>query len=154
MINLTKTFTLIVIIFLVAKISTFAQKPNEENKIRSIVALYEKALNDNSVEGIRQLFAEDGILMLQGSPTHIGNEKIRNFYTSLFKNLDFDLKFNIDEVVQMSAEWAFIRTKTSGTVNILSNNSRNPGNGHELFVMKKQSDGNWKIARYAGSSSK
>ena len=152
--NFTKTFTLIVIILMIAKISTFAQESDKENNISSIVDLYEKALNDNSAEGIIQLFAEDGIIILQGAPTKIGTEEIKSFYTSLFTNLGFNLKFNIDEVVQMSTEWAFIRTTTSGTVNILSNNSSNPGNGHELFILKKQSDGNWKIARYAGSSSK
>ena len=131
--------------------STFTE---ENNKIDSIVNLYGQELNNNNVESLSQLFTEDAILVLQGAPPTIGIEELVKFYTTLFKALDFELTFKIDEVVQMSPEWAFVRTSTSGKVKILSNNSSSPSSGHEIFILKKETDGNWKIARYAGSSSK
>lgn len=152
--SLTRKFALIIFITLVARGLTFTQESDEQIKIKSIVNLYEKALNNNCVEGILQLFTEEGVLILQGAPTIIGVNAVQEFYTSLFRSLDFDLKFNIDEVVQMSHDWAFVRTTTTGTVHVLSSNSSNPGNGHEIFILNRQSDGAWKIARYAGSSSK
>lgn len=148
----SRTLILIVIYGIVTTISTFAQESYKDKKIISVVNFYEQALNGNDVDRMLQLFTEDGIILLQGASTSIGTEAVGKFYLSLFKALDFDLKFNIDEVVQMSAEWAFIRTTSSGKVTILSNNSNNLSKGHELFILKKQADGNWKIARYAGSS--
>jgi len=147
--NLTRTFTLIIFVVATSSLSIFAQKSNEDKKISNVVYSYEKALNSNNVDSVLQQFAKDGILVLQGAPTSIGTEAMEKFYSSIFKNIDFDLKFNIEEIVQMSPEWAFVRTTTR------SNNSTDSGEGgHEIFILKKQTDGNWKIARYAGSSAK
>ena len=132
---------------IINRLSTFTK---DENKIVDIINLYGQELNNNNVESLSQLFTEDAIVVLQGAPTTIGTEAVLKFYTLLFNILDFDLKFKIDEVVQMSPEWAFVRT----TVTSFSSSSKNPSSGHELFILKKQADGNWKIAKYAGSSSK
>lgn len=147
-----KTVTLILILIITAGTSIFAQKLDEETKIRNTIKLYEKNLNENNVEKVAKLFTKEGILILQGSPTIIGTKAMEEFYTSLFKILDFDLTFNIDEVVQMSDDWTFVRTTTTGTVKVLSNNQSRKGNGHEIFILQRQTDGNWKVARYAGSS--
>ena len=152
--DLTKALLLIVFVYIAGVGFAVGQESNEENKIRDSIHLYEKALNNNSVEGISKIFTEDGIVILQGSPTVIGTDAIQQFYIKLFKTVDFGLIFNIDEVVQMSPKWAFVRTSTTGTNKVLSNDSSRAGNGHEIFILKKQTDGNWKIARYAGSSVK
>ena len=152
--NLKRVFVLVVFIFIAGEVLVFGQVSNEESRIRSTINLYEKALNNSSVEGISQIFTGDGIVILQGSPTMIGADAIQQFYIKLFEALDFDLQFNIDEVVQMSSDWAFVRTSTTGTNMVLANNSSRAGSGHEIFILKKQKDGNWKIARYAGSSAK
>lgn len=151
--GLTKAFILIVFVFIVGEGFAIGQQSNEENKIKSAIHSYEKALNNSNIKGISQIFMEDGIIILQGSPTIIGADAIQQFYIKLFKALDFGLNFDIDEVVQMSSEWAFVRTSTTGTNKVLADNSSRAGNGHEIFILKKI-DGNWKIARYAGSSAK
>jgi len=145
--NLTKPFTLIIFVVATASFSILAQEPNEDIKISNVIYSYEKALNSNNVDGVLQQFAKDGILVLQGSPTRIGTEAVKEFFISIFKIIDFDTKFNIEEIVQMSSEWAFVRTTTRS-----NNSTDSKEGGHEIFILEKQADGNWKIARYAGSS--
>lgn len=140
---------LTVLVFFVPVFSTFAGTNEEENSIRKTIGLYEQALNSADVENIVKIFSDDGVLVLQGSPTRIGTEAVKEFFISIFKLIDFDTQFHIEEIVHMSPEWAFVRTTTR------SINSADPGEGgHEIFILKKQAEENWKIARYAGSSAK
>ena len=125
------------------------QKINENKKIGNVIYLYEKALNSNNVDSVLPHFSEDAVLVMQGAPTCIGTEAVKKFYISIFNKIDFDTKFTVEEIVQMSPEWAFVRTTAR------SNNSTDSvEGGHEIFILKKQFDENWKIARYSGSSAK
>ena len=152
--KLTKTFALIILVVATSPLSIFAQKSNEAIGIGNVIMAYGKALNDKNIDDILQLFSEDGVLVLQGAQTSIGTENIKKIYTLLFESIDFGLIFHIEEVVQMSPEWAFVRTTTSGQNLIRSNNKVNQANGHEIFILKKGPEKDWKIARYAGSSAK
>jgi uncharacterized protein (TIGR02246 family) len=152
--KLTKTFALIILVVATSPLSIFAQKSNKDIGIGNVIMAYGKALNDKNIDDILQLFSEDGVLVLQGAQTSIGTENIKKIYTLLFESIDFGLIFRIEEVVQMSPEWAFVRTTTSGQNLIRSNNKVNQANGHEIFILKKGSEEDWKIARYAGSSAK
>ncbi len=145
--NFTRAFILIIIA--TSSLSTFAQKSNEDNRISRVVYSYEKALNTHNVDSVLQLFAKDGILVLQGAPTSIGTEAVEKFYISIFKKIDFNIKFNIEEIIQMSSEWALVRTTSR-----LNNATDSGEGGHEIFILQKQVNGNWKIARYSGSSAK
>lgn len=146
--------TFITFIFCASGIAASAPESDDQIKISAAVYQYEKALNENHIDGISELFTPEGTLILQGAPTVTGIEAVKEFYSSLFKALDFELKFNIEEVVEMSDEWAFVRTTTTGAVKVHSNDSVNSANGHELFILQKQTDGEWKVARYSGSSAK
>ena len=148
-----KTFKLLLLLATTCIVSVYAETSQKE-MISLAISSYEKALNESSVDGIASLFSEDGVLILQGAPTFVGKDEVKEFYAGLFQNLKFDLRFKIDEIVEMSDEWAFVRTTTSGTLDIIANHSSIPSSGHELFIFKKQNDGTWAIARYAGSSTK
>lgn len=154
MIKLIRTFTLAAIFSLFAMMPSFAQESDGGIKIGKLINAYEKALNDKDIDIVLQLFSIDAVLVLQGTPTSIGTAAVKKVYGSLFESLDFYLKFHIEEIVQISEEWAFVRTTTSGSTHIRSNKSDVQSNGHELFVLKKEGAGTWKIARYAGSSAK
>ena len=130
--NLTRTFTLIIFVVATSSLSIPAQESNEDKKISNVIYSYEKALNSNNVDSVLQQFAKDGILILQGSPTRIGTEAVKEFFILIFKKIDFDIKFNIEEIVHMSSEWAFVRTTTR------SNNSTDSSEGgHEIFILNK-----------------
>jgi uncharacterized protein (TIGR02246 family) len=127
-----------------------AAKSADDIQIRSVIASYEHALNQGDTGAIVQLFMEDGVVMVQKSPTAIGQDSVRRFYDELFRTMDLNLRFEIAEVVRISPNWAFVRTSSSGTVKVVSGGSTLASAGHELFILEKR--GTWRIARYAASS--
>lgn len=147
-------YTFLGIIIVILIVPSAAQTPGRTNSdIRRVIASYQAALNDGKVTSLTQLFAEDGVAMLQGTPPHIGGVSLHKNYDELFRTLHFDLVFSIAEIVQVAPEWIFVRTSSQGKVNILANNNVVPSSGQELFLLEKR-NGEWKIARYAASSTK
>lgn len=140
---------LLVMLTIVASNLLIAQQNNEEKEITNVIYEYEKALNESNVSEVLKLFAPDGVLVLQGAPTLLGSNAIESFYNSLFEVIDFNLKFIVEETVQVSENWAFVRTITCSKTA-----SETVETGHEIFIINKQPDETWAIARYAGSSAK
>jgi len=150
--KLIRIFAIIVILVVCASLSALAKDSTDVAGIRRVIYSYQQALNSNNVEEIIKLFTEDGTVLIQKAPTNVGIAEIRKFYEVLFKTIDLDLEFQIAELVQVSPEWAFVRSTSHGTVTVISDKSNNLSVGQELFILKKQIEGSWKIARYAGSS--
>lgn len=124
----------------------------DRERIVAVLKTYERALNANDVPGVMKLYAPGGVFMPQYSPSQVGATAIRRAYTGVFKAIDLDIKFEIVEVRVLGNGWAFARTNSSGTVTILATGARLPERNQELFVLQKQKNGAWKIARYAFSS--
>jgi len=94
------------------------------------------------------LFADDGVVMLQGAPSITGKASLRSGYCGLFRTLHFDLVFTVAGVVRISSELAFVRTTSQGTVKNLTNDTKVSPAGQELFLIERRESG-WKIAHYA-----
>lgn len=124
----------------------------DDAAIRTVVASYQAALNRGDFGAVTDLFTDDAVVMLQKSPTVVGRQNIRDSYQALFGSLTFDLDFSISEAVQFSSDWALVRTASSGNVKILFSGSTVANAGQELFILHK--DKAWRIARYAGCSTK
>lgn len=128
---------------------SFAQDTVEKDKITSVIKQYEKALNKEDLTSVMNLFSKDAVLVLQGLPTSTGTQSIKRFYEKIFNIIDFNLMFNIKETVIMSSKWAFVRTSTKD-IGVMDNSEK----GHEIFLLIKNEESTWEIARYAGSSAK
>jgi uncharacterized protein (TIGR02246 family) len=130
-----------------------AAKPDTRwpTEIEQLLAQYERALNANDVQGVVQLYTDDGVLLPQGTPSVVGIKAIQKFYAGTFQAIDLDLKFHIAEVQVLSNEWAFVRTTSTGVIKILANATQVPASNQELFVVRKNA-GHWRLARYSFSS--
>lgn len=124
----------------------------DRERIITVLKTYERALNASDVPGVLKLYAPGSVFMPQYSPSQVGMPAIRAAYAGVFKAIDLDIKFDIIEVRVLGNGWAFARTNSSGTVKILANGARLAERNQELFVLQKQKNGAWKIARYAFSS--
>lgn len=120
--------------------------------IRSTLLRYETALNAGDLEGVMALYADDAVFMAQHSPSSVGTVAVRHAYEAVFKTIDLDIKFDIIEIKQLSPTWAFARTHSAGTVKRLATGGGGPEANQELFVLKRSEAGQWRIARYAFSS--
>ncbi len=124
----------------------------DHTNIEKVLAAYEKALNASDADTVLTLYADDGVFMAQHRAPNVGKEAIRGAYDGVFQAIKLDIEFTVDEVLQVAPEWAFVRTRSNGFVTVNATGDRGPEANQELFVLQKQDDGKWKIARYIFST--
>lgn len=78
-------------------------------QISAVLKAYQDALNNASVEDAVKLYTQDGIVMPQHSPSFVGIANVRKAYVNFFEMIKFNVKFEIQEVVPVSPEYAFAR---------------------------------------------
>jgi ketosteroid isomerase-like protein len=86
------------------------------------------------------------------SQSAVGVAAVRQAYDAVFKAIKLSVKFSVAEVVEMAPNWIFARTNSAGTVTIQATGAKSAEANQELFIFRKATDGNWKIARYSFSS--
>jgi uncharacterized protein (TIGR02246 family) len=123
----------------------------DKQAIAATLAKYNKALNDSSTAEVMPLYAQDGVFMPPYSQSAVGIAQVKDAYDRVFKMITLHVKFTIDEIVQMSPDWAFVRTNSAGTNKFNATGKITAEGNQELFVFKKDTDGMWKIARYSFS---
>jgi uncharacterized protein (TIGR02246 family) len=128
-----------------------AASPADEEAIRSTLSLYNQALNSGDTAAVLPLYTSDGIFMPPYSQSAIGQAAVRKAYDNVFKELKFNVKFNIAELVQLAPKWAFVRTNSAGTTLHHSTDKTTSEANQELFIFEKGDDGMWRIARYSFS---
>ena len=115
--------------------------------------IYERALNGSDVDAVMQLYAEDAVFMPQHSPPAEGRDAVRAAYRHVFEVIRLDVEFTIDEIEMLSNDWAFARTRSLGTVEVLaSDQPPAPEANQELFLLRREPDGEWRFARYIFST--
>ncbi len=127
-----------------------AAESDQEN-IHAVLKAYEQVLNASDVEGVLKLYTKDGVFMAQHNPSAVGIQQVEAAYTGAFQAIDLNVEFDIVEVEVIADDWAFARTNSSGTTTINATGDKIPEGNQELFVLRKI-DGDWKIARYAFST--
>jgi len=92
-----------------------------------------------------------GRFMAPYSDSAVGIEAVRVAYDRVFQELAFNVRFTIDEQVQISPSWAYVRTHSAGVTRHASTGKTTSERNQELFILRKGDDGKWRIARYSFS---
>ena len=120
----------------------------EKEAIAHVIEQLQTAMNDNKGgewEPYLECFAEDAILMVPNFPSHIGLDAIRTFQ-NMPPYHTFDIKSKIEEI-QVCGEWAFLRKTQLGTMTPVNGGEPQKIDGKFITILKKQTDGSWKIWR-------
>jgi len=125
--------------------NTMEQLP-EKSEIEKLLFDYRDALNSSDVNKVLPLYTNDGVFMPSNAPSAIGQEQIKGSYEFVFKTIQLNIEFFIDEIV-VNGNYAFARTISKGTTLIHANGQTVPEENRELFVLQK-TNGIWKISRY------
>ena len=118
----------------------------EKSEIEKLLFDYRDALNSSDVNKVLPLYTNDGVFMPSNAPSAIGQEQIKGSYEFVFKTIQLNIEFFIDEIV-VNGNYAFARTISKGTTLIHANGQTVPEENRELFVLQK-TNGIWKISRY------
>jgi len=136
---------------LATSFSALADK-TDAGAIQHVLSAYETALNARDTDTIVSLYADDGVFMPQHSLPQVGRDNIRTAYDGVFMAITLDIDFQIDEIEQLSEDWAFARTRSAGAVRINATGDTGPEANQELFLFQRTEGGKWKIARYIFST--
>lgn len=128
--------------------SATAQQDTERAKISTLLRAYETALNTADTGAVIALYTADAVFMPQYSPPQVGADAVRGAYERVFAAITLDIAFAIIEIRPVAPDWAFARTTSTGSVTINASGEKGPEANQELFILNKNSDGAWKIARY------
>ncbi len=137
---------------MIGSLSVVQAADSDHEKIRTVLKTYEQVLNASKVPGVLKLYTHDGVFMPQHSPSAVGIEAIEGAYTAVFEAIALNVKFDIVEIVVVADDWAFARTNSAGTTTINAPGDKVAEANQELFVLQKMAGGDWKIARYAFST--
>jgi uncharacterized protein (TIGR02246 family) len=131
--------------------STLMTQGIDETGIRSTLAAYNAALNGGKTSAVMPLYTDDGVFMPPYSESAVGKAAVKTAYDRVFEELEFNVKFSIAELVQMAPTWAYVRTNSAGRTRHHSTGETTSEANQELFILKKENDGKWMIARYSFS---
>ena len=118
----------------------------EKQAVETLLRAYERALNASDTKAVLELYAEDGVFMPSEAPTSIGIAAVEGAYNYVFSQIKLNIEFTFDEI-EIHDDFAFARTVSKGTTDVLAAGITVPEENRELFVLKKE-NGKWKIARY------
>ena len=95
--------------------SVASAKTNDTIAIKHALSDYNAALNAGNTGAVLPLYTVDGVFMPPFSPSAIGKMELEHAYDVVFKELTFDVKFKIAELVVLAPNWAYMRTNSAGT---------------------------------------
>jgi len=121
---------------------------SDEAKIRELISTYQIALNNEEIEKISTLYSEQAIFMPPEIPAINGVEEIVLTYEYLFSQFNFELEFDIKEVV-IAENFAYVLSNSEGTIE--SSETEETSKNQEIFILIKEGD-DWKISRYMFNS--
>jgi len=114
---------------------------------------YKQALNSADIDTVMKLYAQDAVFMPQPSQPANGHDAIRKAYRHVFDTIRLNIDFTVDEIVLLSKDWAYARTRSNGTVKVLATDlPPSPEANQELFLLHRERDGEWLFARYIFST--
>ena len=121
---------------------------SDEAKIRELIFAYQIALNNEEIEKISTLYSKQAIFMPPDVPAIKWVKEIILTYEYLFSQFDFELEFDIIEVV-ISENFAYVVSNSEGIIE--SSETEETSKNQEIFILIKEGDG-WKISRYMFNS--
>lgn len=96
------------------------------------------------------LFRSDAVFMAPNNPSAIGTDALRTAYTGIFKTITFDTELQVEEIVQVAPDWAFVRTSSAGfvTIHAIGRRVPIPTTSYSSFTRAMRADGRSLATRF------
>jgi uncharacterized protein (TIGR02246 family) len=126
---------------------------NKERKeditaIKELLNQYVTSTNTGDFDLWMSLWADDGIQMPPNTPSRKGKEQIREGSKSTFDNMKMDIAIKSLEELEVHGDLGFTRCEYSIRLTPKAGGETIDAmpDGKVLTILRKQSDGSWKIA--------
>lgn len=118
--------------------------------VRRALESYVSAARANNVAGMQAVWTDDGVYANAGIPTLRGRASIDSLIQAFYSTMQVkELSVDVEELA-VSGDVAYLWGTYSETLAV-SADSTQVFRGRYLWVMRRQSDGLWKIARAFGN---
>jgi len=102
-------------------------------------------------DALAALYTDDPVLLPQNQPAVIGKEAIHSLYQSVFDEYTFEGGGELMEV-EVSGDWAFYWNTYALTAKPKAGGEPLEDTGKAVFIVRRQPDGVWRIARLIANS--
>ncbi len=120
--------------------------------IRQLAADWRSGWLAGDVDALLCLYAEEPVLMPQGQPAVSGKDAIRPLYEAVLQEVTIESEGTLMEV-EVSGDWGYFWSTYKLTATPKAGGETIESEGKSLFIVKRQPDGAWKIARLIDNSS-
>ncbi|MGI9322146.1 MAG: YybH family protein [Pseudomonadales bacterium] len=119
----------------------------EDEAVHKLILEALDVIGSDDFDRYFDLFTEDAVWMMPSTFNDVRVEEARSFY-SFTRKFKFDQKASIDEVV-IAGDWALVRLSFDGFLRPKAKGDSLPlqSVSRHIWVLKRQDDGVWKIAR-------
>ena len=114
--------------------------------IRRLAEDWQKAWELGDADALAALYADDPVLMPQNQPEVLGREAIHALYKSVLDEYAVEGEGRILEI-EVAGDWAFYRSRYTLTATPHAGGEALKDNGKCIFILRRQPDDSWKIAR-------
>lgn len=121
---------------------------SDEQAIRALIAHWLEATREGSVEEVLELMAPDAIFLTTGQPPMQGHAAFADTLRHVLRDHSVESSSEVDEVA-VSGDMAYCRTTLSVTINSKRDKPPITRRGHTLSILRKGSDGTWRLTRDA-----
>ncbi len=119
--------------------------------IKKLAKDWSAGWNSGDVKALLSLFMKDPVLMPQGQPSVAGKRAIRSLYKPLFEGYTIKGNGTIVEI-EVSGDLGYFWSRYTITAAPKGGGEQIKSKGKSLFIVKRQDDGHWKIARLIDNS--
>lgn len=120
--------------------------------IRQLAADWRSGWLAGDADALLSLYADEPVLMPQGQPAVYGKETIRELYQAVLQEVTIQSEGQLMEV-EASGDWGYFWSTYRLTAAPKAGGEATESEGKSLFIVKRQTDGTWKIARLIDNSS-
>ena len=121
--------------------------------IKRLAKAWHAAWNRGDAEALCSLYAQNPVLMPQGQPAVTGKKAIRSLYRSFFEAFTVKGRGKVIEI-EVSGDLGYFRSSYTLTAAPKAGGDPIKGEGRSVFILKRQSDNSWKIARLIDNSAR
>ncbi len=120
-----------------------------ERQWRRVIATFE----EGDVDAFMALTTQDVVLMPPGEKTLSSGEAVRSLMADFFGTYAIELQsISLEEIV-VAGDWAFVRDTYVSNLTPRSGGETVRARGKNVWILQRQADGSWKVARNMWNSS-
>jgi uncharacterized protein (TIGR02246 family) len=119
---------------------------DDERAIRKLVATWIDASKAGDIATVRSLMTDDAIFMVPGQEP-FGKDAF-TAVSETMKGMRMDGTSEVREL-QVIGDWAYLRSHLEMTMTPPDGGRRTRRSGYTLTILRKEPDGNWRLARDA-----